>query len=204
MGDRKPWAMLAAVALLATACNDSTPPPTLATATTAPTTVASSVTTPPTTAPPTTTTSTTSTSTTQSPDARFAEIERMAQEASVGRLRAIYDRDPTALLAWVGSQTAYDNGVEIIEKGTLDFVAEPDNSTVGLTVVEVLLDRSDCVAASVEVDARLTLGPTGQASSIYIWFPGDGVLKLAEVWQVSTPVSELVEDCDLIVRSIDP
>lgn len=213
MGERRLWAMLAAAALLVTACSDSAAPPTLAPGTTAPITAAPPATIASTTstAPPTTSTSVPATTapsitTTQSPDARFAEIERMAQEAFVGRLKAIYDKDKEALLQWVGSQAEYDLAVKSIVGDRVEFAAEPDNINTRLSLQEVLLDREDCVVAIASVDLESILGVDSIQSDLYVWWPSaDGQRLLdAALWAASTPEFQWIEECDIATRGIKP
>jgi hypothetical protein len=195
---------MAGVMLLAAACSDSTVP-SLAPGTTAPPA-------PPTTASTTvaTTTSTTATpppsaapSTTQSRDARFQEIQELAQEAFVGRLKAIYDKDKEALLQWVGSQKAYDGALQGMERST--FTAEPNLGNVSLVVATVLLDRPDCVVAEVVADSSAVIAEAeGTSESIVIWWPSsEGTLQLAASWGSNTPESVWSVECDLAVREVN-
>jgi len=127
---------MAGAMLLAAGCSDSTVP-TLAPGTTAPTA-------PPPTAGMTvaTTTSTTAASTTsvapsttQTRDARFQEIQDLAQEALLGRFDAIYRDDAKALLDWVGSQKIFDGSMDAIDRST--FITAPTDDNVVVELGEV-------------------------------------------------------------------
>lgn len=209
MRGNRTWALLAGVALVLTACTESTPTSTLAPGTTAPVTTASTTTSEATTTEaPTTTTSTTSIppTTTEDPDARLAEIQVRVEEAVLGRLQAIYDKDVDALLQWAGSQSEYEGGLEAMDRDS--YIQRPDSDLVSVAVEEILLDRSDCV---VTVD-RITVGdgvirdvPAGSSASIGIWWPApDGRFLHGAVWQVGTPQSQWMEECDIAVRGVAP
>lgn len=205
MGDQRRWALLAAAALVVTACSDSTPDPTLATGTTAPVTAAPT-TTAAVTAPPTTGASTTQPpTTTESPDARLAQIERMVQEAYVGRLLAIYNEDKQALLTVIGSQSLYDNAVEVIDDQVIDFSEEPDNSNTRVNVTEVLLDRTDCVVTAAAPQLSSIVGIDSIDPGIYVWWPTESESVVAgAVWDATTPESQWIEECDIAVRGVTP
>lgn len=206
MGDRRAWVLLAAIALAVTACNDTTPDPTLAPGTTAPPTTASTTTGAPTTTTEATTTTLEASTTTEDPDARRAEIEALAKDAYVGRLDAIYREDKAALLAWVGSQSLYDASVATIDESSLGFLRQPQHDNLSLSVDDVLLDRADCVAALTTISARGVLeGATDPTTLISIYWPeGDGGLLLGAVWQKGTPQSQWIEECDIAVRGVAP
>jgi len=197
------WAVLVALALLVTACSDSTPPPTLATGTTATSSTSTAVTT---TLPPTTTTTTTTTmaTTTQSPDVRLAEIQRMVHEALVGRLQAMYDKDPDALLPWVGSQKVYDRTIEAMD--VAQFLEAPTLENVGLDIEELLLDRQDCVVTSTATDLRgVTEGADEVGQAIAVWWPdASGVLQAGAFWGEGTPRQIWMEECNVSPRGVTP
>ncbi len=199
MGGRRSWILLVAVTLAVTACNDAAADPTLATGTTAP----------PTTTPPTTTTSSTTTTappptTTENPDARFQEIQRLAEATFVGRLNAIYHGDAQALLQWMGSQKAYDDSVALFDQGI--FIDEPTAENVGFAIEEILLDRPDCIVArSTANTIGVVDGATGESTVISVYWPSEsGVLLDAAVWQQGTPRSQWIEECDIAVRGVTP
>ena len=197
------WAVLVALALLVTACSDSTPPPTLATGTTATTSTSTTVTT---TLPPTTTTTTTTTmaTTTQSPDVRLAEIQRMVHEALVGRLQAMYDKDPAALSPWVGSQKVFDRTIESMDRVVFTEIPTLDN--VAVTVEDLLLDRVDCVVTLVSIDVRkVAEGADEIGRDVSVWWPDDsGVLSVAAFWGVGTPEQVWMDECDVAPRGVTP
>ena len=76
----------------------------------------------------TTTTAAPTTTTTQSPDERLAEIEALVEDAIIGRLQAVYDRDAEALFYWVASQKEYDDGLAAMDR--LNYLVRPDEDVV--------------------------------------------------------------------------
>ena len=168
---------------------------------------------PGTTAPPattsTTTTSTTTTTTTAAPtttvsvDARRAEIEAAAKDASVRWLRALYFKDTGLLFDVAGSQAVYEAGLTAIENDSVAFIAEPTAENTSVTLNEVVLDREDCVAgevtlATASVDADLE-------PVVEVWFPqDDGRFKIARTWGSGTSAQTVEPDCDFIIRDFQP
>jgi hypothetical protein len=195
--------LVVVAAIVLAACGNSTPPPTLASGTTA---IAS----PPATSPPTTSTTTTTPTaptvptTTQSPDARLAEIERMVHEALVGRLQAMYDKDPDALLPWVASQKVYDDTITAMELANFDVAPTADN--VGVEIEEILLDRTDCSVTRTAMDLRaVSVEALGARTLVTVLWPDEtGVLRLAALWEDGTPAQIWMEECDLSPRGIRP
>ena len=168
---------------------------------------------PGTTAPPattsTTTTSTTTTTTTAAPttttsvDARRAEIEAAAKDASVRWLRALYFKDTDLLFDVAGSQAVYEAGLAAIENDSVAFIAEPTAENTSVILNEVVLDREDCVAGEVEFSSQSIGASVDQF--VDVWFPQpNGLFKIARTWEVGTSVQTLEPDCDLIIRDFQP
>ena len=194
--------MVAGWLFVVAACSASTAPdPTLSPETTAPatTTTVAIPTTTATTAAPTTTT-------TQSPNERLAEIEALAKDVAVGRLRAIYAGDKADLLRWLGSQAGYDDAVRAIDEQRIAFVQEPTHDNIELAVEELLLDRPDCVVVDVRLSAvGVVEGATTPSSLIYIYWPTvSGTLVQGAVWQDGTPQVQWIEECGLARRGVTP
>ena len=203
-------AAVVVAALVLAACSDSTPPPTLASGTTATTSP------PPTsqsTSSPATSTTTAAVSisttaapstTTLSPDARLAEIERMVHEALVGRLQAMYDKDPDALLPWVASQKVYDDTIKAMALANFDVA--PTVDSVGVVIEEVLLDRTDCAVARTAMDLRaVSVEALGVRTLVTVFWPDEtGVLRLAALWEDGTPAQIWMEECDVSPRGVTP
>ena len=201
-------AAVVVAALVLAACSDSTPPPTLASGTTATTSP------PPTsqsTSSPATSTTTAAVSisttaapstTTLSPDARLAEIERMVHEALVGRLQAMYDKDPDALLPWVASQKVYDRTIEAFD--LFVFVKRPTLENVGIAIDDLLLDRADCVVTLTNVDATgVSEGASEAGQVVAVWWPNDeGILQAGAFWSETTPQQIWMEECDVAPRGL--
>ena len=197
-------AAVVSLTLVVAACSDSSPPdPTLASGTTVPETTTTVTTTSTTT---TTTTAAPTTTTTQSPDERLAEIEALVEDAIIGRLQAVYDRDAEALFYWVASQKEYDDGLAAMDR--LNYLVRPDEDVVTVTLEEVLLDRPDCVVTrdtlSVGPGVIEGLGATS-STTIGIWWPAaDGRFQHGAVWQQGTPQVQWIEECDLAQRGVTP
>lgn len=206
MGGRKAWAMLVIAALVVTACSDTTPDPTLAPGTTATSTTAG----PTTTEAPTTTEGTTTTATvvttTEDPDARRAEIEALVGAAVIGRLQAIHDKDADTLLHWVGSQAKYDDALDAMDRNV--YLQRPSIETFAVSVLEVLLDRPDCVVTidTVTVGSGVIEGfDGGSSTNIGIWWPADdGRFLHGAVWAEGTPQFQWIEECDIALRGVTP
>jgi len=202
MGDRRIWALLAATVLLLAACSDSTPDPTLAPGTSAP------LTSPPTTAttvPPTTEAPTTTAApTTTDPNLRFQEIERLVREALVGRMEAIHDKDLDQALLFAGSQRIYDSTLEAMERTV--FLQRPSVENYFVAVSELRLDRPDCVVADVTTTADGVIeGVAGPGTTVMVFWPSQaGQVQLGAVWELSTPQSQWIEECDIAVRGVTP
>jgi len=86
------------------------------------------------------------------------------------------------------------------------FLAEPSESTVVLDLHEVLLDRTDCVVTSTALDNSALFAGAGQANPVVsVWWPSEeGTLKLAALWQGSTPEQVWMDNCDLSIRGVTP
>lgn len=199
MRGKRTWALLVGLALVFAACSDSTPTSTLAPGTTAPATTASTTTEAP------TTTSSTTTTTTQSPDERLAEIQALVEEAFFGRTLAIYEKDPSSLLSWAGSQSSYDNGLEAMDRTV--YIQEPAPNNTTIIIDELLLDRPDCIVTrdTVTVAEGVIEGVVGPSTTIKVWWPGEGGRLLhGAIWQDGTPQFQWIEECDIAVRGVTP
>jgi hypothetical protein len=164
---------------------------------------------PPTTvAPTTTTTAAVATTTTTAPaatttsvdlDERVAEVEQILEDLELARLIAIYNKDESALPGIIAIQAGVDAAVEAME--TLVFVADPAEAGIGVEVLEVLLDRPDCLVLYHIFDGRNALGPSATESAVRIlWSTTDGPAgyRLARLW--SSPSDLWQDDCDLMDR----
>ena len=156
-----------------------------------------------TTAPPPTTTTGPTTTTTVDPEVRKAEVARILEDLELARLVAIYDKDEDALLGIVATQPGYDSAVAAME--TLDFLADPADAGIEITVLEVLLDRADCLVVHHEFDGRASLGDDAISQAVRVMWPrteGGIDLRLARLW--SSPADLWMDDCDLMVRTDIP
>ncbi|HEX5672559.1 MAG TPA: hypothetical protein VFY46_07515, partial [Acidimicrobiia bacterium] len=100
------------------------------------------VTTTTTTDPPTTGTSTTTTSTTTA-EQRLAEVEAILQELWFGWFDAIYRKDADAVWEVVATSQGHESGLAAME--SMEFLAPPTLQEVRVTIVQILLDRQDCL-----------------------------------------------------------
>jgi len=159
-----------------------------------------------TTSSPTTTTSTTTAETTTTsvqPGDRLAEVERILEELEIARLVAIYNRDESALNDVVAIQAGIDAAIDAMD--TLKFVEDPSVAAIRVTVLEVLLDRPDCLVVFHEFDGRATLGGTGLEQAVRVLWPredGSTNYRLARLW--SSPGDLWQDDCDLMDRGEVP
>ena len=186
------------VGVTAAACSgsaDRTTTVAVSTTTLAPTTTVAT-----TTLAPTTTTVAT---TTVSPDARTAEIEAILLEVEFRRVDAIYDKDAEALAGVVATQKQYDSGLELFE--TAVFTRRPSRRNIAIDLVEVLLDREDCLVAHVVEDFSAYLDAVAVTSeNIQVLWPSDITWRLAAAWGSGTPETVWIDDCDLLDRTWEP
>ena len=157
--------------------------------------------------PPATTTTTSSppTTTTQSPDARLAEIQALAKETFVGRMKAMYDKDEGVLLQWIASQSIYDDTVQAILEDRVKFLVEPSEGNIQFTVDDLLLDRSDCVVVQASAEAEgVVEGVSEPSTFLWVFWPQGGILQIGAVWQIGTPEVQWIEECDIAQRGVTP
>jgi len=101
--------------------------------------------------PPTTSTTTTIVATTTTVD-RTAEIEAIFQDLEERRLQALYDGDRDAFKELFANEEYMQQSMALF-----DLVEFVDGWTMpSLSVVEVLADRADCLAARIEWDHSQT------------------------------------------------
>lgn len=156
---------------------------------------------PSTSTPPSTSTSTAPpTSTTLDPEARKAQVERILEDLELARLVAIYERNTAALGDIVATQRGYELAVGAMDN--LVFEANPSVAGVKVTVLEVLLDRPDCLVIFHEFDGRSSLGEGAVEEGVRILWPretGSQNYRLARLW--SSPGDLWQDDCDLVDRT---
>ena len=156
-----------------------------------------------TTSTPTSPTTAPSTTTTINPEARIAEVELILEDLYVRWFDAIYRKDESALPDIVALQRSYDAAVEAMS--TAEFTASPAEAGVDVAVIEVLLDRPDCLVVHYDIDvSRFFDAGQPAASAVRILWPrGDsGPWRMARLW--SGPGDLWNADCDLTDRTEIP
>ena len=161
-------------ALVAAACATE-PAPTTA-ATVAPSSTTSS----------TTTSTVAETTSTTSLEQRIAEVTEIVREVEFGWFDAIYRKDEAALAEVVAVQESFDTGLELMADSSF-FVGEPTRVANVIEVREILIDRADCLAASIYVDWTAFRGPAGRGDLAVVYWPrpSDGKWRSAyqgDVW----------------------
>ena len=152
-------------------------------------------------APTTGTRNPATTTTSLDPDARMAEVEQILTDLYVGWYGAVYDKDEGVLVDLVAIQLLYDAAVEAMS--TSEFVARPSPETVGVEVMEILLDRSDCLVVYRDLDLSNTLVDAESNAAVQILWPSDtGRYRMARLW--SSPSDLWQDDCDLMERDEIP
>ena len=161
--------------------------------------------TPATTSLPATTTSTSTstttaatTTTTINPEARIAEVELILEDLYVRWFDAIYRKDESALPDIVALQRDYDSGVKAFP--IAEFVAAPAEVRVDVSIIEILLDRPDCLALHYEMDVSRILGPGRTTEGLRILWPQEnGAWRMGRLWGGPGDLWEI--DCDLADRT---
>ena len=158
-------------ALVAAACTTETDAATTRVATTvASTTTLSTITT----VVPETTTSTTTL------DQRIAEVTEIVREVEFGWFDAIYRKDEAALADWVAREESVEQALGLMNDAGF-FESEPTVSELVIEVLEILVDRVDCLAVVFAGDATSFRGPnaTGEVKSVFWPRPSDGSWRRA-------------------------
>jgi hypothetical protein len=164
-----------------------------ATTTTAPPTTSST--------PPSTTTTTEPTTTTISAEARIAEVEAILRDLWFGWFDAIYRKDADALWEVVATSTIHQSGVEAFE--VLPFAREPAADLVQVSIIDVLLDRSDCLVVHHEIDISEVRGEPAATAVVSVLWPDERYgWRFATSW--ANPNDLWLSDCDALQREQTP
>lgn len=163
--------------------------------------------TPPTTStsrPVTSSTSTTSTTvaettSTTSVEQRVAEVEAILEELWFGWFDAIYRQDEDALWQVVATTTKHTEGVEAMEIAGFDRAPTPED--IDIEVIEILLDRPDCL---VVYDEIVVSGfNDGVSAGVDVLWPDDRYgWRIATAWV--NPNDLWQADCDDLEREPTP
>ena len=157
------------------------------------------VTTTTTTTAPSTASSATTTLTTTA-DQRLAEVETILQELWFGWFDAIYRKDADALWEVVATTRGYESGLAAME--SMEFLAQPTVQEVRVTIIEILLDREDCLVVENAVDLTGILGIVGDPTVNVLWPDPNYGWRFATDWSNATDL--WLDDCDVVAREATP
>ena len=138
-------------------------------------------------APTTTTTAPSATTTTSiDPDVRLAEVEQILEELELARLVAIHDKNEVALPGIIAIRAGIDDAVEAFN--SLTFEGDPAEVGIRIEVLDVLLDRPDCLVVYHQFDGREALGSEAVETAVRILWPrteGESDYRLARLWSIA-------------------
>ena len=172
-------ASIAALALLFAACTSTTPTTTEALITT--------------TAAPTTT------------DTRIGAVEARLAELNIVRLQAHFDGDADLLRTVHGNQTFLTSDLATLESRRMGLRSRPDPNEITYEVIDLLLDREDCIVAATRIDLTSVFGTNEAEDQIEVmWASGDAAPLLAGILPADAPEDEWLEICDDTPRGLEP
>jgi hypothetical protein len=122
----------------------------------------------------TTTTTVPDTTSTTSLDQRIAEVTEIVREVDFTFFSAIYEKDPEMLADALAVQDRYDNGLELMKDEDY-FTQPPTREGIVVEVMEILIDRPDCLAVSYRGDVTAFRGSDaiGDLTTVYWPRPSD-------------------------------
>jgi hypothetical protein len=173
----------------------STPGPTT-TLLASPTTTAES----PTTTQLVTTTAEGSTTSTTTEEQRLAEVEQILTDLWFGWFDAIYRKDADALWNVVATTPFHEAGIAAMDELTFD--AEPSSEQLGVTIVDVLLDRPDCLVVQNTVSMPFLVTNPSDSGVNVLWPDERYGWRFATAWVY--PGDLWKADCDDLVREETP
>ena len=175
--------LLTCALVMASCTSEPAAPTTTVTTTTVATTTSSTATTVP------------ETTSTTSLDQRIAEVTEIVREVEFGWFDAIYRKDETALADVVAVQESVEQALELMTDESF-FASEPTQSGLKVQVLEVLLDREDCLAVVFAGDATAFRGPNavGDVKAVFWPRPADGT------WRRAYQGDEWLAACDAFSR----
>lgn len=141
------------------------------------------------------TTSNTTTSTVAEPtsttsmEQRIAEVTEIVREVDFTFFNAIYLKDEVMLADALAVQDRYQNGVELMEDDDY-FTNPPTRDRIVIEVLEMLIDRADCLAVTYrgDVTAFRGSGAIGELTTVYWPRPIDSRWRRAyrgDEWQAA-------------------
>jgi hypothetical protein len=146
------------------------------------------------------TTAQASTTSTTTEEQRLAEVEQILTDLWFGWFDAIYRKDPDALWDVVATSSKFDSAVAAMD--TLEFQTPPSESALDVRVIEVLLDREDCLVAQSSTEAPFIQGSPSSQSVQVLWPDPARGWRFATSWV--HPNDLWLADCDEIVRETTP
>ena len=153
------------------------------------------------TATPSSTSMVATTSTTSADgDARVREVEAILEDLQTRRFQAIYEQDLQGL-EMVTTGLYLRGSLEAIKREVYkDYTAEPQAVGVGIEVVEILADRSDCLVVLQSIDLSLFTDSAGPLPpDVDVLWPSEGGWQLVKSW-TSKAEFDQEADCDLAIR----
>ena len=127
---------------------------------------------------------------------REQEVAEILQALWFGWFDAIYRKDTDALWDVVATEEMHDAGEEAMIQ--LHFVASPTEQSVDVTILEILLDRADCLVVYHTSDASGILERADVTGVEVLWPSDRGMWRLATSWIRPNDLWE--NDCDLRER----
>ncbi|MFQ5968385.1 MAG: hypothetical protein ACE5MI_12380 [Acidimicrobiia bacterium] len=157
----------------------------------------------PSTAAPTTTPTTAERSapSTTTLEHREEEVAAIVHGNLMTWFEAIYDGDSERLWDAVATQSLHDSGVEAMQ--SLSFDERPTSQGLSVDVLQILMDRENCVVVHYVADATAFLATTGTVTSVEVLWPDpDHGLRTAAIWSAPSDLWE--PDCDKRLRESTP
>ncbi len=131
---------------------------------------------------------------------RVGEVEQILTDLFFGWYDAIYRADGDALWGVVATTAIHDAGVAAMDFA--NFIAEPSVEVIDVEVLEILLDRDDCLVVHYRLDVDALLGPGPIVESVQVLWPDtNGLHRVAGNW--GSPNDLWIIDCDVRERSED-
>jgi len=143
--------------------------------------------------------------TTADAPSRLEELETRLKQLNVDLLIAIFDEDPAALTAIHGSQSFYDEDVATIASRRMGLTARPDIDVITYEIVELLVDRADCVVALTRIDLTSVFNLEETEEQVEVmWQEPGGPLLLGAILPADAVESAWLTQCDESPRGVEP
>ena len=146
-------------------------------------------------------TPTEATTVTTTAEQRLAEVEELLRELWFGWFDAIYRKDPDALWQVVATTGGYQAGIAAMD--SLEFTAVPSKAAVVIDLLDLLLDRDDCLVAFYSINVSGFRGSGSISERVSVLWPDDRYgFRLATDW--THPNDLWLSDCDNLNREVTP